>query len=42
MRDAAQARRNAELLASEVPGELWEELKACGLLRADVPIPPPG
>ncbi len=45
---AEQARANAEAFAAEIPGALWEELKAAGLLRADAPVPrvgpdgPPG
>jgi D-threo-aldose 1-dehydrogenase len=34
-----QVRRNAALLSADVPDELWQELKAEGLLRADVPTP---
>jgi D-threo-aldose 1-dehydrogenase len=36
-RDAAQVARNAELFESAVPDDLWRELKAEGLLRADAP-----
>jgi D-threo-aldose 1-dehydrogenase len=36
-RDPAEVARNAELLARPVPDELWAELKAEGLLRADAP-----
>ena len=34
---AAQVRRNAALFEIDVPEELWSELRADGLLRADVP-----
>jgi D-threo-aldose 1-dehydrogenase len=37
-RSPAEVARNAELLARPVPGELWAELKAEGLLRADAPV----
>ena len=36
---AAQVRRNAALFKIDVPEELWSELRADGLLRADVPTP---
>jgi D-threo-aldose 1-dehydrogenase len=36
---AAQVRRNAALFKIDVPEELWSELRAEGLLRADVPTP---
>jgi D-threo-aldose 1-dehydrogenase len=36
-RDAAQVTRNAELFEAAVPDDLWRELKAEGLLRADAP-----
>jgi D-threo-aldose 1-dehydrogenase len=36
-RDPAEVARNAELLDRPVPDELWAELKADGLLRADAP-----
>jgi len=39
MRDGAQARRNAELFEQAVPSDLWDELKAERLLRADAPVP---
>jgi D-threo-aldose 1-dehydrogenase len=42
IRTAEQARRNHELFSARVPAELWEELKADGLLRADVPVPSAG
>jgi D-threo-aldose 1-dehydrogenase len=32
-------RRNAELFAAPPPKQLWAELVAEGLLRADAPIP---
>jgi D-threo-aldose 1-dehydrogenase len=35
----AQARQNAELMRVAIPAELWAELKAEGLLRADAPTP---
>ena len=37
-RNAAQVERNAELFAAPIPGALWEELTAEGLLRADAPV----
>jgi D-threo-aldose 1-dehydrogenase len=37
-RDPAEVARNAALLRRPVPGELWAELKAEGLLRADAPV----
>jgi D-threo-aldose 1-dehydrogenase len=36
-RSAEQIARNAELFATKVPDDLWAELKAEGLLRADAP-----
>jgi D-threo-aldose 1-dehydrogenase len=39
MRSAGQVRRNVELFERPVPAELWAELKAEGLLRADAPVP---
>lgn len=39
MRSPGQVRRNAALLATPVPGELWPALKAEGLLREDAPAP---
>jgi aryl-alcohol dehydrogenase-like predicted oxidoreductase len=36
---AAQVRRNAALFEIDVPEELWSELRAEGLLRADAPTP---
>jgi D-threo-aldose 1-dehydrogenase len=38
-RSAEQVRRNAALFGAPVPRELWAELKAEGLLRADAPTP---
>jgi D-threo-aldose 1-dehydrogenase len=38
-RSAAEVARNLALAASPVPGQLWEELVAEGLLRADAPRP---
>ncbi|MGC0343928.1 aldo/keto reductase [Streptomyces sp. SLBN-8D4] len=37
MRTAKQVRRNVELHARRVPDGLWDELRAQGLIRADVP-----
>jgi D-threo-aldose 1-dehydrogenase len=37
MRTAEQVRRNVELHARRVPDGLWDELRAQGLIRADVP-----
>jgi len=31
--------RNAASLRHPIPGGLWEELKAAGLMRADAPTP---
>jgi D-threo-aldose 1-dehydrogenase len=36
---APQVRRNAALFEIDIPEELWSELRAEGLLRADVPTP---
>jgi D-threo-aldose 1-dehydrogenase len=36
---AAEWRANAELLHARIPAELWRDLKAEGLLRADAPVP---
>jgi D-threo-aldose 1-dehydrogenase len=36
-RSAEQIERNADLFATAVPDDLWTELKAEGLLRADAP-----
>jgi D-threo-aldose 1-dehydrogenase len=36
---APQVRRNAALFDIDVPEDLWSELRAEGLLRADVPTP---
>jgi D-threo-aldose 1-dehydrogenase len=38
-RSPEQARRNARLLAAKIPGGLWDELRAEGLLRPDAPVP---
>jgi D-threo-aldose 1-dehydrogenase len=38
-RSAAQIRRNAALYREPIAGELWNELKAEGLLRNDAPVP---
>ncbi|MEW2305717.1 aldo/keto reductase [Streptomyces sp. NPDC006655] len=39
MRTADQVRRNVALHARAVPDGLWAELRALGLIRADVPTP---
>lgn len=36
---AAQVRENLAHFEAEIPGELWDELKAEGLLRQDAPTP---
>lgn len=36
---SVQVRRNAALFEIDIPEELWSELRADGLLRADVPTP---
>jgi D-threo-aldose 1-dehydrogenase len=36
---AAQVRGNLDVLRTEVPAGLWEELKAEGLMREDAPTP---
>jgi D-threo-aldose 1-dehydrogenase len=36
---SAQSRRNVETFSHPIPGELWDELKGEGLLRADAPVP---
>jgi D-threo-aldose 1-dehydrogenase len=41
-RSAAQIARNVELASASIPDELWSELKAGGLLRADAPVPAAG
>jgi D-threo-aldose 1-dehydrogenase len=38
-RSAEQVRRNVALYEEPIPAELWSELKAAGLLRADAPVP---
>jgi D-threo-aldose 1-dehydrogenase len=38
MRNAAQVRRNVGLYNTSIPSQVWVELKAAGLLRADAPI----
>lgn len=38
-RSATEARDAAAMLAHPIPGLLWAELKARGLLPADVPMP---
>jgi D-threo-aldose 1-dehydrogenase len=37
--NAAEWRANAALLHARIPAELWSDLKAEGLLRADAPVP---
>jgi D-threo-aldose 1-dehydrogenase len=34
-----EVRENAALVRSELPGELWRELRDAGLVRADAPLP---
>jgi D-threo-aldose 1-dehydrogenase len=34
-----QVRRNARLLAAEIPSDLWDELREKGLLHAEAPVP---
>jgi D-threo-aldose 1-dehydrogenase len=36
---ADQVRENVARFAADIPAEVWEELKAEGLLRADAPVP---
>jgi D-threo-aldose 1-dehydrogenase len=38
-RSRAQIARNAELFEARLPGDLWAELRAEGLLREDAPVP---
>ena len=38
-RSPEQVRRNARLLAAKIPGDLWDELRAERLLRAEAPVP---
>jgi D-threo-aldose 1-dehydrogenase len=38
-RSASQVERNVALHAEAIPADLWSELKAVGLLRADSPVP---
>ena len=38
-RSAKQVQRNVALYAEPIPPDLWSELKATGLLRADAPVP---
>jgi D-threo-aldose 1-dehydrogenase len=40
-RSASQILRNATLLETAIPEELWAELRAEGLLREDAPVPQP-
>jgi D-threo-aldose 1-dehydrogenase len=40
-RSAEQVRRNVELYLRPIPADLWSELKAEGLVRADAPVPLP-
>ena len=41
MRSPEQVRRNVELHAQRVPDGLWDELRAQGLIRADLPAKRP-
>ena len=36
---ASEARRNAAMMSAKIPLALWRELKAAGLLHAEVPTP---
>jgi D-threo-aldose 1-dehydrogenase len=38
-RTAAEVHTNAALARTEVPDEIWPELKTTGLLREDAPTP---
>jgi D-threo-aldose 1-dehydrogenase len=38
-RSPDQVRRNARLLAAEIPSDLWDELREQGLLHAEAPVP---
>ena len=38
-RSAKQVQRNIALYAEPIPTDLWSELQATGLLRADAPVP---
>jgi D-threo-aldose 1-dehydrogenase len=38
-RSPDQVRRNARLLAAEIPQDLWDELREQGLLRPEAPVP---
>jgi len=38
-RSAKQVQRNVALYGEPIPADLWSELKATGLLRADAPVP---
>ena len=38
-RSPGQMRRNARLLTAKIPRDLWHELRAEGLLRAEAPVP---
>lgn len=40
-RSAKQVQRNVALYTEPIPPDLWSELKATGLLRADAPVPAP-
>jgi len=40
-RNAAEAVQNAALMDAEIPGQLWRDLRAAGLLPADAPTPEP-
>jgi D-threo-aldose 1-dehydrogenase len=38
-RDSAEFRANLDLLRRPIPAELWQELRAAGLLHPDAPVP---
>ncbi len=38
-RSAAEAMQNTALMAAEIPGQLWRDLRAAGLLPEDAPTP---
>ena len=41
-RSAAEVHRNVELMSTDIPAALWEELLASGLLSPDAPVPAGG
>ncbi|MFJ9241126.1 aldo/keto reductase [Streptomyces sp. NPDC101776] len=41
MRSPEQVARNVELHSRHTPEDLWDDLRAQGLIRADVPVAPP-